>query len=392
VFVVSILIDERTMLRRSGFEGPLVLVAAAIVGSIVVNGRRVEALGVGTDVVKSVIFWLSFVIVFYVLVTALRTTRDVMRPLHLLAVGGAVLGGLAIVESRTGYNPFDHVSRVLPFFDLSETPSATSRSGLHRAYGSAQHPIAFGAAMAMLAPLSFSLAFRTRRTLWWVAFFLTVAGCLASVSRTSALMLGVSGATILLLRPETRRMLPYAIPLALVAIHFALPGTVAAFQHLFFPKGGIIANQAAAGVGQARVTTLRVEAKRVSSRPFLGGGFGARITVGDRQNAYILDDGWLGVLIDTGVVGAAGWLWLFGRFIRRTAREAKDDVGERGWMLAVFCASVASYAVSMFFYDAFSFIQVTIFAFVVMGMGAAVLLAPREQRASPEGTEGASPW
>ena len=73
-----------------------------------------------------------------------------------------------------------------------------------------------------------------------------------------------------------------------------------------------------------------------------------------RPNAKILDNQWLGMLLETGSVGFFGWLWLFTRVIRRFGAEAKRDESDRGWLLASITAGVAAYAVGMLTFDAFA--------------------------------------
>ena len=51
-----------------------------------------------------------------------------------------------------------------------------------------------------------------------------------------------------------------------------------------------------------------------------------------------------------------GWVWLFGRAIRRLGARAKleRDTAE-GWLPVAIAASLAGFVASMWFYDAFSF-------------------------------------
>ena len=76
------------------------------------------------------------------------------------------------------------------------------------------------------------------------------------------------------------------------------------------------------------------------------------------DNAEILDDQWLGTLLETGVLGVIAWVWLFGRAIRRLGARAKleRDTPE-GWLPVAIAASLAGFVASMWFYDAFSFTQ-----------------------------------
>jgi O-antigen ligase len=92
-------------------------------------------------------------------------------------------------------------------------------------------------------------------------------------------------------------------------------------------------------------------------------------------NAPILDDQWLGTLLETGLLGVAAWVWLFARFYRRMMNAARHDDTARAWLLSGLGASILAFAVSLATYDTFSFIQVTILAFFQVGFGAAVLAA-----------------
>ena len=65
-------------------------------------------------------------------------------------------------------------------------------------------------------------------------------------------------------------------------------------------------------------------------------------------------------------MGALSPLWMFARAIRRMGKAAKKDTSSRGAFLVATTASVASFAVGMFTYDALSFIQVTFVLFIVL--------------------------
>jgi O-antigen ligase len=233
----------------------------------------------------------------------------------------------------------------------------------------------------MLIPLAAYLARRTRRKLWWAAAALLSLGAIATVSRTSVLMLIVVGLVFLWLRPvETKRLWPALLPLAIV-VHLALPGTLGSLKGAFFPEGGLIAEQAGfAGYrGSGRVADLAPSLDQFASQPLLGLGFATRVVdEGLLENAAILDNQWLGLLLETGVVGVLGLLWLFSRAVRRFGAAAKEDQSDRGWLLAAVAASLTGYAVGMITFDAFSFIQVTFVMFVLLALGAVVSRLDRE--------------
>ena len=108
----SLLVDSRTRLRRTGFEGPIVLIVASSVASIVANPGRVA--GVSSFVDKKLMFFLSFVLVLYVISSVIRRLDEVDFLAKTLVGGGAVVAAFAIVEARTGFNVFNHLSRLVP--------------------------------------------------------------------------------------------------------------------------------------------------------------------------------------------------------------------------------------------------------------------------------------
>jgi hypothetical protein len=87
----------------------------------------------------------------------------------------------------------------------------------------------------------------------------------------------------------------------------------------------------------------------------------------------ILDNQWLGTLLETGLVGVLAWIWLFRRFLKKVNAEARRDQSDRGWLLTALSASVLAYALAMLTYDAWSFIQVTWLLFILLGIGSVVL-------------------
>jgi O-antigen ligase len=178
------------------------------------------------------------------------------------------------------------------------------------------------------------------------------------------------------LRPKDfKRLIPLGLPL-LIAIHFALPGTLGSLKNSFFPAGGLIQEQRSSegsAVAAGRVADLAPSLDEFSGRPILGQGYGSRIVIGEQANARLLDNQWLGLLLETGIVGILGFAWLISRAFRRVALAAKSQAGESGWLLTAIAASLGSFAVGMFFFDAFAFIQVMFLLFILIGFGMSIL-------------------
>lgn len=383
----SLLVDRRVRLRKSDFDGPVLLYLLCIVLSLLANPRRAAHLS--TDVIKALLFFVSFFVVYYLVVSVIRSRRDLDFVVRALAGGGTLVAISAIVESRTQYNVFDHLTSVMPFLHFTGA-IALSRGGRLRVVASAQHPIALGAALMMLIPFSVYLAKSTKHRAWWLSVFVLLLGSLATSSRTSITMLAAMGLVYLMTHARDMKKLWPALVPAVAVIHFAIPGALGTTVDAFFPQGGLIAQQQNAGDGHARLSSMGPALRNeVAKDPLFGEGFATRVTTPSPStpvpNAPILDDQWLGVLCETGVAGMLTLGWLFVRFVRRLGKAARGDDSPRGWLLVGAAASVAAYAVGMFTYDAFGFIQVTFLLFITLGVGASALMAsPSEWESRPE--------
>ena len=166
-WLTSLLIDPRVRLRATGYEAPLGLFLFACIASLVLNPERITAAGSVLD--KSLMFFASFLFVVYVVGSVARRSADIDRLLKVAVACGAVVAISAVVESRTHYNVFNHLSKVIPILRLGQIPFANghdptgmSRGGDVRAYASAEHPIALGAVLAMLCLLYTSPSPRDR--------------------------------------------------------------------------------------------------------------------------------------------------------------------------------------------------------------------------------------
>jgi O-antigen ligase len=376
-WTASLLADRRVRLDSTGLEPPLLLILAATLFSDIVNPEWVSS--VAGDVLKALTFFLSFFLVFYMIVSVIRTRAEIEFLVKALVSGGAILAVAAIVERRTHYNVFDHLSSVAPVLHYNGVPGDRQlvRGGQLRAFGPAQHPIALSVLFVLLLPFAFYLARRYGNWRWKLVALLLTLGVVATVSRTGILSLVVIISVFLIVQPRAvLRLWPALIP-AVVAIQIAVPGALGTIRKEFFPKGGLIADQAdvqgRVSSSSGRLAKLGPALEEWSRTPLLGRGFGTRITVGQTANATILDDQWLGALLETGFVGVAGWLWLFVRSVRRLTRAAKQEPGEDSWLMAALAASTTAFGVSMLVYDAFSFIQNVFVLFILLALGATLL-------------------
>jgi hypothetical protein len=326
-------------------------------------------------------------VVHYVIVSVLRTEEQVAGLARILVGCGAVVAFLTLYEARTGTNVFDSLGSIFPFLQLQNLPYVGNDGRGYRAYASAQHPIALGAALVMLLPLAVYLIMKTKQKRWWVAAAFILLGALVTRSRTGVLMLLVIAIVFAILRrQQVQRFWPALFPL-FVALHFAAPGTIGTLKGSIFPEGGLsqLAAEQSVNAGSGRIASFGPAIKEWKLRPFVGEGYGTRVVDGPEANAHILDDEWLTTLLEVGIFGAFAWGWLFVRAIKRFGGAAKGDRSERGWLYVGLAAAVTGYAISMATYDAFAFIQVSFLLFLMLGFGVVVT------RAAPRAGEAAAP-
>jgi polysaccharide biosynthesis protein PslJ len=386
-WIGALLVDRRVLIRASPFDRSVTFLVFAVIASIAANPDRV--LPLQETVVKSTTFFLSYVFIFYFLVSVLDTRRAVENVTKALVAGLTVVAFFAIVEQRTQFNVFDRIGQLLPLHFEGEV--AAMRYGVVRAVASSSHPIELGALLAMAMPLALALTFVSGRR-WWVPTGLLTVGAMAATSRTPILVLATAGLVLLWLRPvDVRRLIPLLVPF-IVIIPLALPGSLGTIKAAFFPTGGVIEEASRLGpeadplLAGGRVRLLRPMLEEASRTPILGQGFATRQTgfFNPLRNAPILDNQWLGLLLELGIAGVLGWAVLLVGAVRLLARTSRLRPGPDGWLAAGFAAAIAAFGVGMFTFDTLAFGQITFVFWFVLGLAASLVLAERREAKSVE--------
>jgi O-antigen ligase len=174
-------------------------------------------------------------------------------------------------------------------------------------------------------------------------------------------------------RAEAIKLAPLLIPLILVC-QVVMPGTLGTFKSILQPSHIVKEQSTEMGSGSGRLADLGPSFAEFSQAPFVGKGFGTRVTTADDpvNGAQILDDQWLSTLLEIGALGTLAFLWLFIRTVRRLAPRARADTSPESWLATTLAAAIIAYGVGMITFDAFAFIQVTFFFFVMLGLTAAL--------------------
>lgn len=285
-----------------------------------------------------------------------RERLDVLlRRLVMLAGALATLGLLQFVTKM----PFTNYLQVPGLATNQSLVSLYGRDGLTRPAGTAVHPIEFGAVLTMVLPIAlhYAMADAHRRPLhrWYPVLAIGFAVPI-SISRSAVLSVLVALCFVLPTWSRAARRHAYVAILALSgAVYVTVPGLLGTITNLFT---GIQSDSSA----QSRTGSFSLAYDFISRAPIFGRGFLTFLP------AYrILDDQYLGLLIETGIVGLLTFLGLLvsgvigGLRVRRTANPIDSQLG------VSLAASAASALASFALFDAFSFPMAASLIFLILG-------------------------
>lgn len=374
-WVASLLADPELRWKPVGLLGPLTILGISILASDGLNTDKIEHDGILPEVIKSLTMMISYWLVLLLTTSVIRRREQIDTVVKAMVGGGGVVALLTLIQYHTGFNLFDQL-HILPFLDVQANgvpEGLESRGGGDtRVYGSAQHPIALSAALVMLLPLGIYAGRRFGGRVWWVATAIIGVAAFSTVARTGSTMLLAVLVVFVALRPrEMLRLWKWGLPF-LIAVHLLAPGSLGSLKSAFFPEEGLIAQQQSAhsATSSNRLADTGPALREWWKEPYLGQGFGTRIAdVGNpKNNALILDDQWLGLLLEVGLAGAIAFLWLLVRTVRRLTRASRGDPSDHGWLLTALAASITAFGIGMITFDAFGFVQVTFLLFIMIGL------------------------
>jgi O-antigen ligase len=336
--------------------------AAAVLASyIVATTRPIDPieLRAADRALLSLCSWLG---VIFVTSETLRSRIDLEILLRRMVTAGGALATLGIAQFVTGRQFINLI--VVPGLTAHAQLFALSRDGLNRPAGTAAHPIEFGVVLAMILPFALYYALenpaRTMLRRWYpvgaLAFAIPI-----SISRSAVLGCAVALVMLLPTWSAGRRRTTYvALVLLLGALYVSVPGLLGTFRNLFF---GISQDSSAL----SRTDSYTIAGQFISRTPIFGRGFMTFL-----PSYRILDNQYLGTMIDMGFVGLVTLLGLFvtGLVVARDVRRRAVDRKTRA-LAQSFAASIAVAGFCSATFDALSFpMFVGIFCLVLGGVGA----------------------
>lgn len=305
----------------------------------------------------SLMSWLG---IFLVALNGIPDRARLETLISRLVMAGGLVALLGIAQFITGRALTDAIQ--IPGLSVNSVlVGVRDREGFNRPSGTALHPIEFGAAMTLLLPLCVYAALHHRHLGAIRRWFPVVAIAFAvplSISRSAMLS---SIVVLMILLPSWTRSMRRAALLGMIfgiaAFFLLVPGFLGTMIGLF---SGVGTDSSAL----SRSSSYALAWEFISRAPITGRGFMTFLP------AYrILDNQYLLLLIDAGVVGLLGLLGLFGTAIVAGARLRGKVDDERTRCLALsLLASTASAAASFAFFDALSFPMLSGLTFLVLGM------------------------
>jgi len=339
-------------------------VVCVLISYVVANVRPIDGVELrGAD--RGVLLALSLLGVVLVSIDGIPTMSRFDALLRRLAVAGGLMAALGILQylTKQGFTNYIQIPGLSVNTDIG---LLASRAGVARPAGTAIHPIEFGAVLTMLLPLALHYALedsakgRLRRWLPVVAIAFAIP---ISISRSAVLGAAIALAVLVPTWAVSRRRYFYGVMAAFtVSLYVALPEVVATLRGAFL---GVSTDSSAL----SRTNSYDFAGQLIERSPILGRGFGTFLP------AYrILDNQYLGVAIELGLVGLVALLTLFIVAMKgaRSARANTDDHALRQQAQAI-VAALAAGALSFAFFDAFAFPMAACLMFLFVGLSGALL-------------------
>ena len=325
--------------------------------------------------------WLGLSLVTMDGLTSRASIDRLLRALCVAAACIGVLGGLQFFL----HLDLAHVITVPGLTPNGAFGELISRSAYRRVTGTASHPIEFGVVLAAVLPLAIHYArFADGRRRWvaWAPAFLIAGTLPLSVARSGMLGMVVVFLVMFGTWPtQFRWTCLKALVVGAGLMSVIVPGLLGTIRGLF-------TNAANDPSTQGRTADYGPSLAYVDEAPWFGRGFGTFIPSLYRT----LDNQYLGLLVETGIVGlAAAIALLVGCMVIATRARRWFSLDRDRDLAHSLVASLAVVAVNAATFDMFGFAMCAGVTFLLVGAVGALyavsgLQVPRERRGLPRRT------
>jgi polysaccharide biosynthesis protein PslJ len=276
-----------------------------------------------------------------------------------LVVGVGVCATVGVLQWLTGRTLTDKIA--IPGLSVKTVvPEIASRDGFSRAIGTTINPIEFGVVMAAMLPLCIHVGLHGKGSLvrrWWPTAIVALAVAFSN-SRSGFLALATVLVVIFPLWPAAVRVRALVVGAAgLVGVFLLVHGLLGTILSMF---NGLSDNPTTT----SRTGSYELASSFIGRAPLFGRGFMTFL-----PPYRVIDNQYLGLLIDTGLVGTAAVVATFLTAIgtallvrRRTASEPLRSLA------AALAAGLSGLAVSFAFFDALTFPTVAAVTALSLGL------------------------
>jgi O-antigen ligase len=365
IWVMSVLAPSITI---PGKCSPIRLVLAIFWASVLVSYAVMNKYSAASDELNSadafLLTLLGYTGVALVTAESIRNKHEMMRLIRTVVAAIAAVSVIGLLQSRAHFDVTKYIAKIPVLTTYRSIDAIQDRSGLVRAAGTADHPIEFGVLLGIGLALALQVGLFDRGAKRWKRY--TWLGVIAlgipiAVSR-SAILAGVvvmiaffAGTT-----KKTRLRLLPVLGAFLAVVFVAVPGLLGTLVSVF-----------AAGESDTSVSTRTDDYAAVSPylrrSPWVGRGPASFV-----KRLRLLDNQYLKTLIETGLVGFAALLMLFGLIVwlgrsgrRRATTESDRNLGQ------MFAGAGMGIIVSAAAFDYLSFPMVTAGTALTTGLAGA---------------------
>lgn len=295
--------------------------------------------------------------------------------LRRLALAAGAVALLGFVQYVTHQLWIDRLS--IPGLSPGMVTELGARSGFARPSGTSASAIEYGVVLAMALPVVIALASSGNHRRWIYRLLLVpiVLSIYLSVSRSAYLCAAVGLAVLALSWSNRQRLQALGIlTVASVAMYLSVPGLLGTIVGLF--------SRAEDDPSVAsRTGSYEIAGDFIANSPIVGRGFGTFL-----PKYWILDNGYLGLLIEGGVLGLLGFLVVLASGFLAARHSLRNTTPAEQPLARAVMASVLAGASCLAFFDTFAFPQTSGCVMLLLGVAGAMrrLAADGGLEPSPE--------
>ena len=311
---------------------------------------------------------------------SLERIRAILRS---LVVGVGLIAVLGVIQYASNQLLVDRID--IPGLTTRFTDDfvLVQRNGHPRPSATATHPIEYGVVLTMVLPIAITYASKSPTRRWMYKAFLGVISfaVVLTISRSAMICAGVGLMVLAMSWTAAARLRAFVAVLGVaVVVYLTVPGVFGTITRLFT---GVFADSSIA----SRTGSYDLAGSFISERPLLGRGFGTFL-----PSYWILDNGYLGLLIEGGILGLGGLLVLIVVAALAAGQACRMALGDFDRALAqALRASIAAGACSLAFFDTFAFPQSAGCLFLLLGMAGAMRRLALEQARTDQLVQHATP-